>query len=92
LARARGNSDIHRRRKPKSALKSRCVTAEQIAAKLVAVRARLARPAPLPASSARALGAAALAALSALSLAAAVILGPGHAAKDATPPTIFGDR
>jgi hypothetical protein len=68
------------------------MTTEQIAANLLAAREKLTRPARLPASSARALGAAALAALSAVSLAAAVILGPGHAAKDAAPPTIFGDR
>jgi hypothetical protein len=68
------------------------MTAEQIAAHLLAAREKLTRPAPRPPSSARALGAAAFAALSALTLAAAVILGPGHAAKDAAPPTIFGDR
>ena len=68
------------------------MTAEQIAQRLLEARETLVRPAPRPASSARALGAAAFAALSALSLAAAVILGPGHEAKDAAPPTIFGDR
>ena len=68
------------------------MTAEQIAANLLAAREKLTAPAPRQASSARALGAAAFAAVSALSLAAAVILGPGHEAKDVAPPTIFGDR
>ena len=68
------------------------MTADEIAERLLAAREKLAPPAPPAASSARALGAAALAALSALSLAAAVILGPGHEAKDAAPPTIFADR
>jgi hypothetical protein len=68
------------------------MTVEQIAASLLAAREKLAPPARRPASPARALGAAAFAALSALTLAAAVILGPGHEAKDVGPPTIFGDR
>jgi hypothetical protein len=68
------------------------MTAEHIAATLLAAREKLAQPAPRPASSARVLGAAAFAALSALTRAAAVILGPGHDAKDAAPPTMFGDR
>jgi hypothetical protein len=68
------------------------MTAEQIAESLIAARQKLVRPKAKPASSGRALGAAALAAASALTLAGAVILGPGHETKDAAPPTIFGDR
>ena len=68
------------------------MTSEQIAANLFAAREKLAAPEPRPANSARALSAAALAALSGLGLAAAVILGPGHEAKDTAPPTMFGDR
>jgi hypothetical protein len=68
------------------------MTAEQIAENLLAAREKLARPPARAASGGRALAAAALAAFSALSLAAAVILGPGQEAKDAAPPTIFGDR
>jgi hypothetical protein len=68
------------------------MTADEIAERLDEAREKLASPTPRTASSARALGAAALAALSALGLATAVILGPGHEAKDAAPPTIFGDR
>jgi hypothetical protein len=68
------------------------MTAEQIAETLLAARGKLVRPAPRSASSGRLLGTAALAALSALTLAAAIILGPGHEAKDTAPPTIFADH
>jgi hypothetical protein len=68
------------------------MTAEQIAETLLTARTKLVRPARRPASSAHLLGAAALAALSALTLAAAIILGPGHEAKDTAPPTIFADH
>ena len=72
------------------------MTVEQITASLLAAREKLVPPAPRPASSVRALGAAAFAALTALTLAAAVILGPGQkakeAAKDAAPSTFLGDR
>ncbi len=68
------------------------MTAEQIAENLLAAREKLARPRVKRASGAKALGAAGLAAFSGLTLAAAVILGPGHEAKDAAPPTMFGDR
>jgi hypothetical protein len=68
------------------------MTAEEIAEALAAAKARLMTPSPKRPSPARALGAAALAAVSALALAAAVILGPGHEAKDVAPPTVFGDH
>lgn len=68
------------------------MTSREIAESLLSAREKLTPPVSRPASSAKALGAAALAAISALGLAAAVILGPGHDVKDAGPPTMFGDR
>ena len=65
---------------------------DELAANIAKARSRLVRPQPERASAGRALGAAALSAVSALTLAAAVILGPGVAAKDVAPPTLFGDK
>jgi hypothetical protein len=73
-------------------MKAQAMTAEVIAETLLAARQKLVRPQARPVSGARALGAAALAAVSGLTLAGAVILGPGHDAKDAAPPTMFSDR